>query len=244
MKLHKLNTSHLQYVESGQFIIRFLTDFKNSTLVPTEDAEFNALYQSLLQQSPIYDRALMQIQSWAESKKLMDLDYIRDRKMTTVRTVVSTFRHTDDEDEKKAYDLLMTLLRTYKRVEHMNFEAESLALDNFIAEIRSPRFSAAATKLALEKHLMNLEAANANFKTLFSNRSTNINTTEVFDTKALRKKILETYKDLAEYVLVMAKRKNTPFYAELLTILNTGRSYFSDLIARRKGTAAGTDPRI
>lgn len=241
MKLHKLDFSHLQYVESGQFIIRFLTDFQNSNLVATEDAEFNTLYQSLLQQSPIYDRALMQIQSWAESKMLVQLDYARDKKMATVRTAVYTFRHTDNADEKKAYDLIQTLLKTYRGVERMNFEAESLAVDNFIAELRSSRFSGAVALLGLENHLVNLENANANFKDLFSNRSTNINTTEVFDTKALRKKILDTYKDLAEYVAVMAKRKGTPFYTDLLTILNTGRSYYSDLIARRKGGTATPD---
>lgn len=244
MKLHKLDFSHLQYVESGQFIIRFLTDFQNSNLVATEDADFNALYQSLLQQSPVYDRALMQIQSRAESKQLMQLDTARDKKMATVRTAINTFRHTDNADEKTAFDLIQTLLKTYKGIERMNFEAESLAVDNFIAELRSPRFSGAAVVLGLESHLANLETANTNFKTLFSTRSTGINMTEVFDTKALRKKILDTYKDLAEYVAVMAKRKGTPFYTDLLTILNTGRSYFSDLLARRKGTTnAAADPQ-
>lgn len=243
MKLHKIDFSHLQYVESGQFIIRFLTDFQNSNLAATEDAEFNTLYQSLLQQSPVYDRALMQIQSWAESKQLIVLDNVRDKKMATVRTAVYTFRHTDNADEKRAYDLIQTLLKTYRGVERMNFEAESLAVDNFIAELRSSRFSSAAAILGLENHLANLENANTNFKTLFSNRSTTINTTEVFDTKALRKKIIDTYKDLAEYVAVMAKRKGTPFYTELLTILNTGRSYFSDIIARRKASNTAADPQ-
>lgn len=243
MKLHKLSLSQLHYVESGQFIIRFLTDFQNSNLVATEDAEFNTLYQSLLQQSPVYDRALMQIQSWAESKQLIVLDNARDKKMATVRTAVYTFRHTDNADEKRAYDLIQTLLKTYRGVERMNFEAESLAVDNFIAELRGSRFSGATAILGLENHLVNLENANTNFKTLFSNRSTTINTTEVFDTKALRKKILDTYKDLAEYVAVMAKRKSTPFYTELLTILNTGRSYFSDIIARRKAISTAADPQ-
>lgn len=235
MKLHKLNLMRLQYVESGQFIIRFLTDFQNSTLDATQDPEFNALYQSLTEQSPIYDRALMQIQAWAESKQLMELDRIRGKKLATLRTAVNVFKYSDVAAEKTAYALVMTAIRTYKGIEHMNFEAESLAVDNFIAELRTAQFANSITTLGLNSHLNVLETANSDFKNLFNTRSTAINTTEVFDTKALRKAILYTYKELAEYVLVMAKRRNTAYYIELLTILNTGRSYYSDILARRRG---------
>lgn len=235
MELHKLSTSNLQSVEAGQFIIRFLTDFQNSDLVATQDAEFNELYQSLMVQSPIYDKALMQVQAQAESKELMLLDNSRDKKIATLRTAVNTFRNSDEKEEKEAYALIMTLIRTYKGVERMNFEAESLAVSNLISELRGTKFLAASTLLGLERHLAALETANTNFKTVFSKRSTTVNTTEVFDTKALRKAIMDTYKELAEYSFVMAKRKNTAFYLDLLTILNTGRSYYSDLLARRQG---------
>lgn len=134
----------------------------------------------------------------------------------------------------------MTAIRTYRGIEHMNFEAESLAVDNFIAELRTAQFANSVTTLGLSNHLNVLETANTNFKNLFSTRSTAINTTEVFDTKALRKTILSTYKDVAEYVHVMAKRKNTAYYIELLTILNTGRSYYSDILARRGGNNGTT----
>lgn len=237
MKLHRLNVMRLQYVESGQFIIRFLTDFENTTLDATQDSEFDALYQSLLLQSPIYDRALMQIRARAESEQLLLLDAIRDKKIATFRTALNVFTHSDIPSEKAAYALMMTAVRTYKGIEHMNFEAESLAVNNFIAELRTPKFANSMTTLGLNGHLNALETANSDFKDLFNTRSTAINTTEVFDTKALRKAILDTYKELAEYVHVMAKRKNTAYYIELLTILNTGRRYYSDILARRGGNS-------
>lgn len=235
MILKKLNTSQLHYVESGQFIVRLLTDFGNSTLEANQDPEFNALFEDLKMQSSTYSKALMQIQARAESEELLRLDGIRDKKVITLRNAVNVFRYADDSAEKEAYALLMTLQKTYKKVEKMNFEAESLALDNYVEELRGPNFIGAAAILGLEPHILALKNANDEFKRLFSTRSTGITNTEVYDTKALGKRILQTYKDLAEYVFVMAKRKNTPFFIELLNILNTSRSYYSDIIARRKG---------
>lgn len=235
MKLNKLSTSQLHYVESGQFIIRFLTDFNNSILDATLDPEFNSLYESLKFQSPNYDRALMQIKARAESETLLKLDEIRDRKIATIRKAVDVFKFADDQAEKEAYALMMTVLRTYNGLEKMNFEAESLATDNFIAELRNPHYWMAVQTLGLQNHLQVLETANVNFKSLFSTRSSGIISTEVYDTKALRKNILDTYKDLAEYVFVMAKQKKSSYYIDILTILNVGRSYYSDIIARRKG---------
>lgn len=234
MKLHKLNTSHLQYVESGEFIIRFLTDFGNSSLTATDDPEFNALFNSLTLQSPVYNRALMQVQARSESDELLRLDGIRDQKISTVRSAVNVYKYTDDEAEKLAYALIMTLIDKYKGIEIMNFEAQSLAIDNFVAHLKEPNYIGAVNTLRFENHVSLLETTNNNFKTLFSSRSTGMINTEVYDTKTIRKNILTTYKDLAEYVYVMAKQKKTPYFMEILNIANTGRSYYSDILARRK----------
>lgn len=225
----------MQYVESGQFIVRLLTDFGNSTLDASNDPEFNALFESLKLQSPTYSKALMQIKTRAESDELLRLDDVRDKKVATLRSAVNVFRYADEVEQKEAYALMLTIQSTYKNVEKMNFEAESLALDNYITELRGRQFEDAVETLGIKSHINTLETANTNFKRLFSTRSTGITNTEVFDTKALRKEILGTYKELAEYVFVMAKRRKTPFFIESLNILNTSRSYYNDIIARRKG---------
>jgi hypothetical protein len=232
-----LNISHLHYLESGQFVVRFLTDFDNSAELISQDPEFDALMSSLRQQSPFFNNALMQIQARAESEELLKLDGIRDRKIATFRTAFNVFKYTDDPNESAAFTKIATVLKTYKGVEKLNFEAESLAVSNFIGELRNAQFLPSLQILGLDSHLNNLETANENFKTLFSNRSTAIINTEVYDTKALRKNILDTYKEMAEYAYVMAKRKNTPFYINLLNVVNSGRAYYSDILARRIGTS-------
>jgi Family of unknown function (DUF6261) len=236
MELYALTISRLHYLESGQFIIRFLTDFQSQNLDPNSDPEFKTLYDSLLAQSPVYDSALMQIRAKAESELLLSLDDNRDKKVSTLKKALNVFLYSDVPEEQAAFKLLRIVLKTYKDIESANFEAESLGLDNLVAELRTPTYSPAVATLGLAVHINNLEAANAAFKTTFNARSTATISTVVYDTKLLRKNILATYRDLAEYVHVMAKRKNTPFYNDTLTALNNGRKYFADIIARRSGT--------
>ena len=131
----------------------------------------------------------------------------------------------------------------YKNIETANFEAESLGLANLVAELRNATYLPAVQTLGLTTHVNNLETANNNFKTTFNTRSTTTINTAVYDTKLLRKNILATYKDLAEYVFVMAKRKNTAFFVDTFTVINNGRKYFADILARRGGSG-GQEPTV
>ena len=51
-----------------------------------------------------------------------------------------------------------------------------------------------------------------NFKNKFNQRSSENISTVHYNSKQLRKEIFSTYNDLASYVLIMAKRKKTPFF--------------------------------
>ena len=244
MKLYPLNISRIPYLESGQFIVRYLTDFTNSGIDPNTDPDFKALHSSLLAQSPIYNQALMQVRAQAETEELIGLDQARDKKVTTLRRAVSVFEHTDDASEKASYMLIKIVLNTYKNIEIANYEAESLGVDNLIAELRNGTHLSAVQKLGLEGHINNLETANTNFKNKFDSRSTETISTVVYDAKALRKAILDTYKELAEYVLVIAKRRNTQYYLDILTVVNNGRDYFANILARRGGGTSTTPPKV
>ena len=235
MNLYPITISQLTYLDSGQFIVRYITDFENSSVDASADPDFKAVHDSLLEQSPIYNQALMQIRAQAETVELIGLDEARDKKVTTLRRALSVFEHSDDATEKAAYGLVKIVLRTYKNIETVNYEAESLGVDNLIVELRNGIHLPAVQLLVLERHINNLETANTNFKKKFDIRSTDTITTEVYDAKALRTTILDTYKELAEYVLVMAKRRNTQYYLDILKIVNNGREYFATIVARNAG---------
>ena len=137
MKLYPITISQLSYLDSGQFIVRYLTDITNSGIDVSTDSDFKAIHNSLLQQSPIYNDALMQIRAQAETLELIALDQARDKKITTLRRALSVFEHSDDATEKAAYTLIKIVLNTYKGIELANYEAESLGVDNLIAELRN-----------------------------------------------------------------------------------------------------------
>lgn len=235
MKLYPITTTRLQLLESGQFINRFLTDFDNSGLVATTDAEFKIQLDELRAQWPTYNNALMQIKAQAESEELIGLDLIRDHKFSSFRRALSAYEFTDDATEKTAYLDLMVILRKYNDIEKANYEAESLGIDKVVLEFRDAGVHALDT-LQLTRFVDKLEGANNAFKAMFDSRSTDIIATVTYDTKALRAAIFDTYKELAEYSLAIAKRKKTvPFYTTLIDVLNTGREYYADILARRKG---------
>ena len=188
MNLYQLSVSQLTYLETGQFIIRFITDFESKNLDPASDAEFKTLYDSLKLQSPVYDAALMQIRAKAETELLTSLDYIRDKKVTTLRRALEVYKFTDVATEKTAYGLLKILFKVYKNIETESFEAESLAIDNLIIELRNTTHLPAMQLLGIAIHVDNLETANNNFKTTFNTRSTATINTTVYDTKKLTKK--------------------------------------------------------
>lgn len=240
MKLQQISLNRLQYVESGQFINRFLTDFDSLGLDPSEDPEFQLSYDSLKEQAVVYELALMQIRAKAASGALAQLDQVRDQKYATLRQALLVHRYTDDPAEKSAYTLIRIVLKTYRNLIRMNFEAETLAINTLLSTLRSAQYLPAIQTLGMENHITVLETANEAFKAIFDSRSTETITTTVYDTKMLRKTILNTYTELAQYCVIMAKRKNTPYYNQIVTAINHGRKYYADILAHRSGVADTT----
>jgi Family of unknown function (DUF6261) len=158
----------------------------------------------------------------------------------TLRRAVSVYEYSDIEAQKTAYKLIKIVLKTYKDIEKANFGSESLGLDNLIKELRNDKHIGAVTTLKLGEHIDNIETANNIFKNTFATRSTGTISDKVYDTKILKDNILKTYKSLAEYISVIGKHKNDPFYTAALTALNYSRKYYADMIAIRVGKAEKT----
>ena len=74
MELYSFNPKNLNYEDTGEFIVRYLTDIKNQNIDLDVDSDFKDLHNSLVAQSPIYNKALAQIKAKAESKELLILD--------------------------------------------------------------------------------------------------------------------------------------------------------------------------
>jgi hypothetical protein len=232
MELHKISPSRLLLLESGQFIVRYITDYTNLG-IPAVDPEFKELHDSLLAQSPIYNRAIAQVLAQKESGLISNLDKSRDQKSIAMRKQWSLYRTTDNPIKLEAYNSLKTTMNKYLGIETLNYEAETLALDNYIKQLRDPIHIPALNELNMIEHLNNLETAHIAFTTTFASRSNTQITTISYDTKKLRETIFFTYKELTDYIRIMANRKKTADYISILTAINYGRDYYNGIISRR-----------
>ena len=96
----------------------------------------------------------------------------------------------------------------------------------------------------MDRYVTRMKNTNEAFKPLFSGRMVATAMTETYDMKVLRTALLNKYSDFAKYVLAMAKATDNPLFASALTLLNTARKYYDDMVAKRttpKAEAAKPD---
>ena len=231
MELYSFNPKKLNYEDTGEFIVRYITDIKNQHIDFDVDPDFKDLHNSLVGQSPIYNKALAQIKAKAESKELLILDSIRDKKISTLRTQFNVAKNSDNPAIKDAYGKVKVILNVYKDLKTRNYPTETLGINNLIDELRSATNQPLSHLLLLDSHIDNLEEANNNFVEKFNKRSTDVISNETYDTKQLRKAILATYVELTDYVIVIAKRRNNDYYNTLITAINYSRQYFKLIVS-------------
>jgi hypothetical protein len=82
-----------------------------------------------------------------------------------------------------------------------------------------------------------LADSNTAFNDLFSHRSYQASQKQTYDVKALRKALTNDYSQMTNYIAMLANVKTDVFYKDVLAVINNGRKYFSDLLARRTGNS-------
>lgn len=241
MSLLPINITRLQNLEAGQFIVRLLDDLKTTSVNLHDDPEIELLVNQLQVRSGQYNLALKQIIAQKETQELELLDHMRDQKIATLRRQIRVAQYSELPELKAAYNQAKIILKTYRKLERLNYEAETLGINVLINEFNKAANQNCVTLLQLQPHITNLQAAADAFNEKFSNRSTEKVFKMTYDAKVLRKVLFDLYKELTEYVNVMASRKQTPYYIKQLKVINNIRHYYSDIIAKRTGIA-GANP--
>lgn len=239
-KLHSISLSRLVNLEFGQHI---KSTHKNliklqSTNVIT-DAIFLQYLGKLEESSNEYDRAMVQIFKSDETAKIEAADLERDIAYTALLRYFSVYELSEVPEELLAYNSLKTLFDTYGDVRKMNFEKESNAIDNLIVDLNNSQYSPHVTRLNMVSFINRITNTNNEFKTLFEGRTQEQASKEVFDVKQLRRNAKEVYEDLVAYVLSMAKAVDSAEFNQSLDVINTVRSYYDNLLAKRKPAKKG-----
>jgi Family of unknown function (DUF6261) len=220
---------HLKSVNSGIEILNNVTDDVFANYLTTSNANLVN-----------YDKAMLQVQKSDETAKIVTADTQRDIAITALQRQLSVYELSEENAELEAYNSLNTLLQTYKGMQRWNFEEESNGIDNLLSDLNNSKYLPSVTLLNMGAFLSRLNTKNVVFKTIFATRTQETAVKEVFDTKALRNTAKVTYVDMIEYVLSMAKAKNTPEFNNALDVINTVRKYYADLLAKRKAATATT----
>jgi hypothetical protein len=236
--LEPLNLTRLTNLEFGQHIksvVGNITQPSGGTSIVT-DASLLAYLGSLTASSTLYDKALVQIPKSDETAKIVASDKIRDTAITAAQRYLSVFELSALEAEQLAFASLDTLFAAYKGIQNWNFEEESNGIDNLVVDLQTPKYAASVATLTMATYVDRIAQANTDFKILFAKRTLETSAKEVFDIRAMRTEMKNTYTDMSEYVLSLAKVKDTDEFNQTLSIINTVRKYYSDMLVKQKPT--------
>ncbi|HCR77543.1 MAG TPA: hypothetical protein DIW37_14290 [Chryseobacterium sp.] len=235
LKLTSVHIPSLHHAEFGQFIVRFFEDFAQTSLDANTDGDFKTLFDKIQNQLPAYNSALDQIRASEETEKIAGADKVRDKDVQALKDSLKPYRNAKTDAEKDAYTSLKLLLDQYKGVEDAAYEEETNKLNLLVAKLQSPEYSSHVATLGIVKFVNHLADSNTAFNDLFSHRSYQTSQKQVYDVKALRKSLTDDYRQMTDYISVMANLKADPFYKDVLAVVNNPRKYFSDVLAKRKG---------
>jgi len=234
LKLEPLNASVLTNMEFGQLMNRHTDDLATIAPAMLTDAPYNHYVRQITTKSATYQKSLAQVQKNEETDKIALFDDIRDKANKAFTRALNLYDLSDEPKEVEASKALRILLRTYKDLVKLNYEAESMGIDKLVSELESDKYAGYVVLLNIERYVTRMKVANDNFKALFGNRMVTGAMTETYNMKVVRKEMLKLYSDFTAYVLAMAKTEDAPpLFITALTLMNTARKYYADILARK-----------
>lgn len=251
-ELEPLRISDLTNLEFGQLLNRHLAEIGKlspSQNVPAEGTQFadgplNAYLGRLTSAQTDFKLALVQVQKNDETEKIELADKARDRAVSAFNMAIKTSLLSEYMKEVDAAKSLNTLLRSFKKLQYLNFEAESIAIDQLGDELKKENYQPKVELLNLGQYVARMKAANSSFKTLYEGRTESEVLTVHYNAKVLRKALIKEYKYFAGYVVSMARAHDTDEFNNILLWLNNTRKEYSDLLARRSGSEASATAKI
>lgn len=236
MELHKLSVARLTHLEAGQLIKSSIKDLETAGINPATDPHINGYVNQMITDSALLDKGLLQIKKNQETEEIARLDSLRDSNLSAFNRQLKVYELSINPAFVAAYKAISIVVKNYKNLATLNYEAESNGIDNLIADFNSPAYAPHIATLNMGAFVASIAATNDDFKVLFSKRTTDISFTEVFNIKQIRKDAFANYTNYTQYVLSLARvNAGDAYYTNILHIINQTRKYYSDLLAKREG---------
>ena len=231
--LVRLDLFRVKNAEFKQFLTRLFEDFQGSGLSLDTDEVLKNLFKSLKSKSDTYAKALEQVRAKEESKKISELNKVRNADFQALKDSIKPYKNAKTENQQKAYHALKLVFDNYKGVVQDSYEGRTSRLHTLISQLRSNEYSDDVDTLYIVGFVNELEKSNTAFNEIFNKRSLQSLQKETLSVKEIRKELTDIYQNTANYILAVTNVKEDPFYTKTLEVLNNSRKYYADMLARR-----------
>jgi hypothetical protein len=198
----------------------------------------NEIWQSYLREMnkklDIFMRSLYQRRKRCDTEAIVTADHERETAFRVLRRAIKLAAMSDVVEEAEAARVLMIVLKRYKKLVLLNYEAQTKETSLLVTLLQSDEYAPHVNTLGLQRYVARLEAANNHFRALFDDRIRETALGEKLNARTLRIELADYYRQAMLYLQVMANLPGNEHFVLLLRALNISRKGFRVLLARRQ----------
>lgn len=232
--LEPLKSSFLTNMEFGSLMQQHLRDLATIDQALFTDYPYNVYLQKIADGTAYYGKGLANASKNDETEKISHANKVRDRAIVAFSVALKLYLLSDDPAEVDAGKSLRNLYKTFKNPAKLNYESKTLAIVKLVSELENEKYAEKVTFLNIGRYVARMKSTNQQFDTLFGGRMVTEAMTETYNMRAMCSELLAVYNEFTAYILAMSNALKTPLFITSLALLNTTRSYFAVLLARRK----------
>ncbi|MCW6659833.1 DUF6261 family protein [Aerococcaceae bacterium NML191292] len=232
--LLKLPAGYLHAEEKSQIVARLVTEVESSKVKLT-DEDVKRLFTRLKSKLTAFQSAKLSSRKSKHTALLKEADKTRDIDIKALYAGIRTYRSSTRPQEQQAYRNLYYLCEPYKKMLTTNYEQETAMIAKLLTQLKSEKYQADITALSLTKLVTNLTESQKQFEALFTTRVKEELNKEPVNYYTLCNELFEEYKRFCQLIDALAWAKGSDTYQKLLAIINNGRKYTADTVARRTG---------
>jgi len=174
--------------------------------------------------------------------ELAAVDEVRDQAIICLRKLANGFTNHFDQAKAQAGKLLLSAIDKYgKRINKMNYQAETSVLDNLVTDLKQDDHAKALKLLGLDDLLVELSNSNREFNAIYLQRVEEAAAKDLDAAGELIQNCRLKYKELVKHIEANAIVNASEAYDTLIKRLNSLIEKFNLLLAQRAGRVAQTD---
>jgi hypothetical protein len=229
IKLYNLrNSEFIQFITDVLDIV----DLNNATDLQVM-GQYNDLFISKGELEHFYKKE----QGSDLTNEIVKMDALRDSLITGINAIVTGNTYHYDEITKGYAVLLENNLSIYgKNIARENYQSETTIINNIVSDwTTNPVLSNAATKLGLNTWIVQLQAANSNFHSIYLQRTQEFGAASPNTLKLKRQETTNIYYELRDFIdSYFTINKGAPPFDKAINELNALIDQYNTLLAGRK----------